>query len=321
MNRTFTILLTISILTVAVAVLWRPDLSTVARHRQPLESRSLDQDPGRSPATAAAPATLGSSDPNASQAHSPQLTAAIGQATEKDFRTRLAAINQLGSNLSLAERNVLYAYLRDTSEEKWLRPGQSFALKNDILNALCEQEQPPSELTGFLAALWRDFSQPLVLRDYALQHLAPWFSKAGVSDREQIIRELIAAARDTRQSYAGTALLALCLISQEEPTAEIPALAGQIQQLITDPTGNLLARISAIQLSGELGIEQAGDPVQRIAVDDTQDTGLRLAAIAALASLESREGRACLSEINAGKNERLKLAASAALRRLDELEK
>jgi hypothetical protein len=227
----------------------------------------------------------------------------------------------LGSNLSLKERKVLYLYLRDTSEEKWLRPGQSFALKNDILNALCEQEQPPSELTDFLATLWRDSSQPLVLRDYALQHLSPWYSKVDGRERKQIVAELLAAAQDAGQSFAGTALLALSRIRQEEPTVEIPELAERIQHLITDTPGNLLARISAVQLVGEFQIEQARDPIRGIAVDDAQATGLRLAAIAALGSVGTHEESACLREIAAGNDQRLKMAAIAALRRLDELAK
>jgi hypothetical protein len=320
MNRTAAILLTVSVVAVAVLVLWRHDLSPVAQQKRPFQPRSLDQGPFGSPTNTTAAGTLGSSlDPNASKAHSPWLAGAVGRGAERDFRTRLAAIHQLGPNLSIEERKVLYAYLRDTREDKWLRPGQSFALKNDILNTLCDQEQPPSELTGFLAALWRDASQPLVVRDYALQHLAPCYSKVGASGREQIVQELLAAARETARSFAGTALLALSRIRQEEPTVEIPGLTDQIQYFITDTTGNLLARISAVQLSGELRMEQARDPIKRIVVDEAQASGLRLAAIAALGRLGTREESACLGEITAGNDERLKMAAAAALRRLDGL--
>jgi hypothetical protein len=246
---------------------------------------------------------------------SPPVILAIGRAKESGFRSRLNAIGQLGTTLSTDDRQALYDYLRDKSEEKWLRPGQAFALKNDILNILREQEPPPPELTGVLLALRRDESQPLVMRDYALQHLAPWFPKADQGQQEQIIAELRAAAQETAQSYAGTALLSLQRIQEEIPSIQLAPFSTEIISLIDDGSANLLARITAVQLSGEKLIIEAREAVRRIAVDETQATTLRIAAVAALGRLGGDNVKTTISALAAtGQDERLKVVAQAALR-------
>jgi hypothetical protein len=214
---------------------------------------------------------------------SPPVILAIGRAKESGFRSRLNAIGQLGTTLSTDDRQALYDYLRDKSEEKWLRPGQAFALKNDILNILREQEPPPPELTGVLLALRRDESQPLVMRDYALQHLAPWFPKADQGQQEQIIAELRAAAQETAQSYAGTALIGLHRSACENPNAIMDSYLEDISALINDEEANLHARIAAIQLAGELRATSELDPIRQLVTDGSAARTLRVAAIGTLA--------------------------------------
>jgi HEAT repeats len=316
-RRTLPVLILAS-LALAGAVLWRRGKAPDAMRGQNQSAYGRSPGPGRagSPPPGTAPEQRQPS-PESSGKLPPLLAAAIGQGPARDFRTRLAAISRLGFRLSLAEREALYAYLRDPSEDKWLRPGQSFALKNDILNALCDQEVPPAELTPFLVALWRDAAQPLVVRDYALQHFAPWYSKVKASQRAQILEELSVAAQATGQSYAGTALIALSRIQREHGTAAAPALSGHIQRLVEDTAGNPLARISAVQLAADLRLEQARNPIRQIALDDSQAETLRLAAIGALGNLGTPEELGGLREIAAGHDERLRMAAVASLRRLN----
>ena len=44
-------------------------------------------------------------------------------------------------------------------------------------NALCELNPPPAQLGDVLAQIYRDRSQDIVLRDYALQHLAAFYEQ------------------------------------------------------------------------------------------------------------------------------------------------
>ncbi len=245
----------------------------------------------------------------------PILAAATGQVQERDFRTRLRAISQLGSRLPKAEREVLYHYVCDPSDDKWLRPGQGLALKNDILNVLCEQEETPPELVQFLITLWRDTAQPIPMRDYALQHFAPLFSKAK-EQQALILKELQAATKETAESYAGTALLTWARIRQEDPASGAPWMAGEIRQIIEDPAANLLTRIAAVQLTGELNLREVSGPLNRIALNKTEQNTLRLAAVAALSRFESDDGVVTLQRIREEGDERLAMAAVAALQRL-----
>ena len=250
------------------------------------------------------------SSPNALR---PLLAAAIGQAKDRDFRTRLRAIGQLGSSLPLGEREVLYQHVRDHSEDKWLRPGQAFALKNDILNLLSEQQEVPSELVDFLLALWRDTAQPITIRDYALQHFAPLFPKVAQEQQAQLVTELQAAASETAQSYAGTALLTLTQIQQENPSGGVPFPADEIRQIVDDPAANLLVRITAVQLTGELSLRDLASSVNRIVGDQTEQKTLRVAAVAALGRLGGEQGAATLQRIQQEDEERLAVASASAL--------
>ena len=178
------------------------------------------------------------------------VATAVGRGLARDFESRLDAIGRLGCHLAASDIAVLYRYLLDPADEPWLQPGQSYALKNDILNALRAQSQPPPELTRLLVNLYGNTSQPVVMRDYALQHIAPWYARAGASERAELIATLEAASREHAQGYAGTALIALVRVRRENGTACGSSLTNQILELVHDNAANLCARIAAVQLCG-----------------------------------------------------------------------
>jgi hypothetical protein len=246
----------------------------------------------------------------------PTVVAAIGRTEQRDFRTRLRAIGQLGVSLDFGERQVLYEHVRDRSDDKWLRPGQGFALKNEILNVLCEQQETPPELVDFLVTLWRDASQPIPIRDYAVQHFAPLFSKTNEAQQRRITEELMSAAAEVDESYAGTALITLNRIEQENWSSSLGGWRIQVPQLLDNPVANLSARIAAVQLSGELNLQETTGAVRGIVLDDTQATTLRVAAIAALGRLAGEEHAQVLERIKADTDKRLRFAAESALQRL-----
>lgn len=247
------------------------------------------------------------------------LAMVIGKGVSVDFHNRLAAIGKLSPRLSVEERRALYTYLQEFTEDKSLRPGQSHALKNDTLNVLREQEEPPHELTQVLAALSRDRSQPFVIRDYALQHLAAWHAKADDIQRPQIIQELREAAGQTDQSFAGTALIGLHRIRRDNPELAMPPLTDQIRLLIQDDAANLLTRITAVQLAGEENSATLRDSLKRIAVDEAQPPTLRIAALGSLGRLGGDDTAGSLTRVANGKDIRLALAARSALAKATQL--
>lgn len=246
------------------------------------------------------------------------LAAAIGKGTAQDFESRLEAISRLGLSLRQEEISKLYDYLRDTTEEGNLLPGQTYALKNDIMNVLRLQKTPPEDLTKVLCDLRQDEAQPLVIRDYALQHLAPWYSSVDEEQRSQIVDELSGAAGDAKQSYAGTALLGLERVRQENADAKLPPIGGMVLALIADASANLLARITAVQLSGTLRIPEAAEVVANLAFDPNAPPTLRIAATRALGGFQGKELRVRLQQASLGEDPRLRVAAVSALRTMAE---
>lgn len=242
---------------------------------------------------------------------------AVGQGTAHDFHVRLDAIGKLGIDLAPEALSAVYAYLRNPAEEPDLMPGQSFALKNDLLNVLREQRRTPADLTRLLMDIRRDEAQPLVMRDYALQHLAPWFVRAGAEERRQIVDELQAAAAEIHQSYAGTALLALHRVRQEQAGAEVPALSEPILKLLGDSSADLLARVTAVQLSGSLGLTESAPFVASLAFGESVAPVLRTAAIRAVGALGILDVEDRLRETSIGADPRFRPAALAALKQSD----
>lgn len=245
---------------------------------------------------------------------SPAVLAAIGMG-EPSFQDRLKAITQFGHELSSGERAALYTYVRSTTNEMWLHPGQSFALKNEILNSLLEQKNAPPDLTDFLISLKQDAAQPLVLQDYALQQMAPWYPKASAPDKQRITGQLESAAREADKSYAGTALLALQRIEQENPGVRFASITNSVMELIRDESANLLARITAVQLSGQMDLpDEAREMVRRIASDTSAPETLRISAVGSLRSAADQDTRAFLKTLSDGSDRRLRLAAASALK-------
>jgi hypothetical protein len=296
----------------------KPPLQSARAARNPaLQGSGLTNSGATGPTKAPESAGL----QHSTNALSPLIATAVGQSDGRDFASRLDAVSRLGSHLSLEKRAALYSYLRNSSEENWLRPGQSFALKNDILNKLREQATPPQELTSVLLKLFGDESQPLVMRDYALQHLAPWYSRVDAPQQKQILEQLRAASNETTQTYAGTALLALDRLARENPEADLPPFSNGVLRLIEDATANLLARITAVQLSGHIGLAEAQHAVEAIVGDHGQPKTLRIAAVAALGGFRGNEAHALLLTAARGFDEPLKVAAVSALNRQSSLEK
>jgi hypothetical protein len=213
------------------------------------------------------------------------VATAVGRGLTRDFESRLDAIGRLGRHLAESEVAVLYRYLLDPADEPGLQPGQSYALKNDILNALRDQTLPPPELTRLLVSLYGSTNQPVVLRDYALQHIAPWYARAGASERAELIATLEAASRERAQGYAGTALIALVRVQQENATACASSLTNQIIEILHDSAANLCARITAVQLCGRLNLTSTSPYLLGLAANRRQPPTIRLAASASLAGL------------------------------------
>jgi hypothetical protein len=209
---------------------------------------------------------------------------------------RLAAIDALSTQIDQANLLRLYAFLRSNSIPKGLQSIHVLALKDELLNVLEKQANPPRELAGVLIDIFNNQKQNALMRDYALQHMAAWYSRA--SDKAQLLSRLWTAAQSRENSLPGTALLSLWRISQENPRdVDLKKLAGMALDLASDSEADVDGRLSALQLCGQLGWKDALPVALTVAKSDSTPPNFRMAAIATIGDLGTNGQIATLESI------------------------
>ena len=198
-------------------------------------------------------------------------------ATANRYEARNAALCSLSRCRDLNADNVqaLMDYLRTTGGA--LRVEREAALKNDVLNLLRNQSTLPDGLVDLLMEMFACNEQPSVVRDYALQHLGALQKDDFDAQRRWSCRDLfVAAAKDIREPFAGTALYSLAATEQMSKAQETKLRRLTVAACGTE--SNPLARMSALQLAGERGyrevlpiVRKQLDGARRDAVTDTWD--------------------------------------------------
>jgi HEAT repeat protein len=165
-----------------------------------------------------------------------------------------------------------------------------------------------------LVAVYHDPAQDVVMRDYSVQHMAPAYEKVSDQEKSNLRDALWQAAGETDTSIAGTAILAMLDIAQTEPTMDRGRLADTAFKLAADDRCGELARITAVQVCGRMGVEQALPIVEQLA-QTAQSIPLRIAATAALGDIGGTEAVQILQRLAESSEPRQALAAQSALHR------
>ncbi len=129
------------------------------------------------------------------------------------FRERVDAVRAIRGPLTDAERDAFYRYLRVPANEPQNQVNEDW-LRNELLDKFVQQEDLPAGLPDLLVAIYQDHDQDAVMRDYAVQHMAPAYERAAPEDRAKLQAAIWDATGETDTSIAGTALLALLDLSQ-----------------------------------------------------------------------------------------------------------
>ncbi len=234
-------------------------------------------------------------------------------------RQRFEALHALQRPLNAEELRVLYAFLLGRHEEDEQPFGQ--VLKNDLMNALLQQEPLPAGLEEMLAQVFRDQNQHVVLRDYAVQYLtalheqldAPSMADA-LATQTQIQQLLWEALAETDSSIAGTALLGLSRLADVHQEIDREKVAAAALQLAGAGSTSDLTQMTAMQVCARLGV-QAALPLL-VEAAQTGSTALRISAIGALGALGTPAELDLLERTIKGQDEHTKPAAEASLQRL-----
>jgi HEAT repeats len=231
-----------------------------------------------------------------------------------DFAKRVKAVHAIDTDLTAEETNAFYRYLQTPAKNSPDAEGENW-LRNEMLDKLVQQTVVTNDLSQLLVALYRDTAQDDVLRDYALQHMAPVYGRVDTNEQASLQAALWQAVGETDTSIGGTALLALLNVAQTDPAVDQKQLAKMASQLAGDDSCGELTRITAVQICGRLRVDQALPVVQQLAQAAPSEP-LQIAAMAALGDFGTPAAVNILERLAASPDPRLAQAAQSGLRRL-----
>jgi len=244
------------------------------------------------------------------------------QTPQFEYRRRSKAVAALVGQLAPEDVKVLYAFLRMPPEEdRSMEPLALNSVKNDLMDLLIRQDPLPPDLGRQLLAIIGDLGADEVLRDYAIQHLAPYFDRRWPSgsppDSERdAVMEACRRELDTADgTFAGTALIALHRIATTHPDIGRDGLLEKTRAMASDGSRSAITRTTAIQLCGRVG-DSGILPVARVEAQSAETVQFRMAAIATLGDVGTSEDRNLLVSLAAENEARIRTAALSALKRL-----
>jgi hypothetical protein len=249
-----------------------------------------------------------------------------------------------------AEVTCLYGLLEKGAPKGEL-PEHWYVLANDIMEQLRLHDPDESRFPAKLLAFLNDASQPLVLRDYAVQHLATWINPRGMNFRsatehrrlaatdpaaaqdmagrlrspginEAVLKGVVAAAMNPEledSTVPGTTCMMLVNLSRvpsgPDCRAAVAALKPWLHAALADGSKlGMPLRVSAAQVAA-LAPEEFRPALRGIAFNERGEPSLRLPAIAALALCGDASDIEKLGQISASTPE-LAYAANDARRTL-----
>ena len=217
---------------------------------------------------------------SASVSNNAATSPAVSQ-PDTSIADRVRKLRSLDREINTNEASDFYAYLRlpapsggpHRSQENWLR--------NVMLDKLVEMGTPPAGLAALLIGIYQDPSQDVVMRDYAIQHIAPMYAAAPPDDKNALRETLWNAVGEITNSIGGTALLGLEELASDHPEFGWDKLAEAVFRSAVNGQSSDLVRITAIQICARMGITQATEMIVEVA-QNSPSVPLRMSALAAL---------------------------------------
>ena len=184
---------------------------------------------------------------------------------------------------------------------EWASSGTSLAElaseKNQVMDALLDRPQVPSDYGDVMIGLYRDKSQDFLTRAFAVQHIGLYardLSRCGEyspdsADARNCRKALFAAASETRTVVAAAALRALAEMAGFDAGIDARRLDSLLVSCAADPASATAVRAMAVQLCGERRIVAARPALDGICADGSVPEVLRRSARRALESIDGVE--------------------------------
>ena len=168
--------------------------------------------------------------------------------------------------------------------------------KNQVMDELLARPDIPSDYGAEMVALYRDRTQDVYTRDFAVQHIglyAETLNRRGTYDpasREagELRRALWDASGETGTIVATAAFRALADLAGFDPKINARRLDSRLVSCAGDASASSAARVMAVQLCGERGIAASRPLLQRIFADAATSVPLKKAAEWSLRALDGK---------------------------------
>ena len=168
--------------------------------------------------------------------------------------------------------------------------------KNQVMDELLARPDIPSDYGAEMVALYRDRTQDVYTRDFAVQHIglyAEALNRRGTYDpasREagELRRALWDASGETGTIVATAAFRALADLAGFDPKINARRLDSRLVSCAGDASASSAVRVMAVQLCGERGIAASRPLLTRVLSDAATPAPLRKAAEWSLRALDGK---------------------------------
>lgn len=170
--------------------------------------------------------------------------------------------------------------------------------KNQIMDELLNQPQIPSDYADVMIGLYRDKSQDVLTRDFAVQHIGLYaqalarrgeYDDADAAESRNLRAALFDAAGETRTIIAAAAFRALADIAVFDPRVDTNRLDSLLASCTADASSDPASRSVAVQLCGERRVRSSRPALESIRSDPTAPEILRRSADYSLALIAGTE--------------------------------
>ncbi len=220
----------------------------------------------------------------------------INRKTPNALRRKMLEATTVGRHVASQIESEEKMSLRVSAEE--VGPRTSIAElaseKNQVMDELLNQPQIPSDYADVMIGLYRDKSQDVLTRDFAVQHIGLYAQAlrrrgeydADAAESSSLRAVLFDAAGETRTIVAAAAFRALADMSVFDPRVDANRLDSLLAACTADASSDPATRSMAVQLCGERRVRSSRPALESIRSDPSAPEILRRAASRALESVK-----------------------------------
>ncbi|MES2982792.1 MAG: hypothetical protein V4727_10805 [Verrucomicrobiota bacterium] len=225
------------------------------------------------------------------------------------WQVRIELLRQaLSEECGEPEIRELYHFMAKGAPEGEL-PEHGYVIANEIMEQLLRHDPNPQRFSSSLLEVLHDSAQPLVVRDYAIQHLVTWLTlhppKAQKESPDSshlsstapspeitahVFQSLVVAATNPeleQTTIPGTTLMMFINLARQPGGVDFSEATETLKPWLSRALedGSILStpiRVSAIQAAGILDPEEFRPVIRNIAYAENGQSSLRLSSIAVL---------------------------------------